>query len=60
LVKNEHYEIIVYWCQECDKGYLKMKYMGKNSKGKIEENLSKSKEFEISSYTVRDPLRSVP
>jgi len=29
-----------------------MKYMGKNSKGKIEENLSKSKEFEISSYTV--------
>jgi len=30
-----------------------MKYMGKNSKGKIEENLSKSKEFEISSYTVR-------
>jgi len=51
--KNEHYEIIVYWCQECDKGYLKMKYMGKKSKGKIEENLSKSKEFEISSYTVR-------
>ncbi len=51
--KNEHYEIIVHWCEMCDKGYLEMKYMEKNSKGEMTENDKRSKEFEISADTIK-------
>ncbi|HOM02043.1 MAG TPA: hypothetical protein PLH43_04360 [Acetivibrio sp.] len=51
--RNDHYEVVVHWCEGCDNGYLEMKYMQKNSKGKMEENTNMSKEFKISPDTVK-------
>lgn len=58
--KEEHYEIIVHWCEACDNGYLVMQYMEKDSKGNMTENDKKSKEFKISPNTIKALLELVP
>lgn len=50
---EEHYEVFIHWCQDCSNGHLEMQYMERDSKGKMTENDRKSKEFKISSNTVK-------
>lgn len=57
---EEHYKIVVHRCETCDNGYLEMLYMEKDSKGRITENLDKSKVFKISPDSIKALLELVP
>jgi hypothetical protein len=57
-VEGEHYDIHMDWCENCNAGYIQLKYMELDSKKKPKHNEAKSIEVPVDSRVTQAILQS--
>lgn len=57
-VQEDHYEVIMDWCDVCNDGYLRLQFMEMEAKNKFNLNIKKSIDIPINSHVTQQITKS--